>query len=400
MEKVKYLIIGNGIAGLAAAREIRKNDKLGSITMISSEEYLTYYRLRLTKSLSKDTNPEDLVINSQSWYEDRNIKVILSKIVERLDTRDNIIVLDDSSIIKYDKLLIATGAKPFIPPIHGKFKEGVFALRTLKDLNYIKKYLLNTERVLIIGGGLLGLEAAWSLKELGKKVSIVEFAPYLLPRQLDKELGEKLAEKLEAHGMRVYLPNTAEEIIGDTKATGIIVNNGEIIKSDAILISSGIRPNLDLVRDTDIIFDKGIKVDSHLQTNIENIYAAGDAVEVNNMVIGLWTTSNEQGRIAGSNMTGNNEKYIHPKLFSTLSIGDIEIFSVGNIQDYDHIYEHKDANKDNHHKLFVKDGKITGAILFGDISELNNLRNSVFSKMEIKDYLKTSKPFTKNLSLL
>lgn len=395
MDKTKYLIIGNGIAGLAAAREIRKNDKVGTITMVSSEEYLTYYRLKLTKSLSKDINPEELIINNQSWYDERDIKVILNKIVERIDTSNNIIVLDDSKKIKYEKLLIATGAKPFIPPIHGKFKEGVFALRTLKELKYIKRYLLDIDRVAIIGGGLLGLEAAWALKELGKQVSIVEFAPYLLPRQLDKELGDKLVKKLEDHGMRVYLPYAAEEIIGDSKATGIIVNNGEIIKSDAILVSSGIRPNLDLVRDTDILFDKGIKVNSNLKTNINNIYAAGDVVEFDNSVIGLWTTSNEQGKIAGANMTGVLDEYNHPKLFTTLSIGDIEVFSAGNIQDYEEVYEYIDLSKDIHHKLYTTDGKITGGILFGDIKELNNLRNAVFSKIELIEYLKTGILFSK-----
>lgn len=395
MDKVKYLIIGNGIAGLAAAREIRNLDKDGTITMVSNEEYLTYYRLKLTKNLSKDLEPEELLVNKQSWYDDRNIKVVLSKIVERIDTRDNIIVLDDGKLIKYEKLLLATGAKPFIPPISGKYKEGVFALRTIRDLNYIKSYLLGTERVLIIGGGLLGLEAAWSLKELGKKVSIVEFAPYLLPRQLDKELGEKLAKKLESYGMKIYLPNTAEEIIGDSKTTGIVVNNGEIIKSDAILISSGIRPNLDLIRETDISFDKGIKVNSHLRTNIDNIYAAGDVVEIHSMVIGLWTTSNEQGKIAGANMTGSNEEYVHPKLFSSLNIGDINIFSAGNIHEFDEVYEYVDSDNDIHHKLFVSHGKITGAILFGDTTDLNNLRNAIFSKMEVEEYLKTGILFVK-----
>ena len=395
MVETKYLIIGNGIAGLAAAKEIRKNDKSGTITMVSNEEYLPYYRLKLTKSLSKDINPEELIINNQSWYDEKNIKVILSKIVERIDTDDNIILLDDSKHIKYEKLLIATGAKPFIPPIHGKFKEGVFALRTLKDLGYIKEYLSDKDMVSIIGGGLLGLEAAWALKELGKQVNIIEFAPSLLPRQLDKELGDKLAGKLEEQGMRVYLPDIAKEITGETKAEGIIVNNGVIIKSDALLVSSGVRPNLDLVRDTDILFDKGIKVDSNLQTNIENVYAAGDVVEFDNMIIGLWTTSNEQGKIAGANMSGSIEVYNHPKLFTSLNIGDIEIFSAGNIQVFDEVYEYIDLANDIHHKLYTTDGKITGAILFGDLKELNSLRNAVFSKVEVAKYLKTGISFVK-----
>ena len=287
MDKTKYLIIGNGIAGLSATKEIKKNDPQGSITIVSNEEFLTYYRLKLTKSLSKNVDAKELIINDQLWYDENNINVILSKIVEKIDIENKLVVLDNSKEIHYENLLIATGARPFVPPIHGKFKEGVFALRTIKDLLYIKEYLKDKKRVTIIGGGLLGLEAAWALKELGMIVSIIEFAPYLLPRQLDKELGDKLMKKLEQMGMRVYLASTAEEILGESKATGILINSGEIVKSDAILVSSGIRPNLNLVSDTAIDFDKGIKVDSNLKTNIDNVYAAGDVVEYDNMVIGL-----------------------------------------------------------------------------------------------------------------
>lgn len=395
MDKIKYLIIGNGIAGLSAAKEIRKNDPQGSITMVSNEEFLTYYRLKLTKSISKNVEAKELIINDQLWYDENNINVILSKIVEKIDIENNLVVLDNSKEIHYENLLIATGARPFVPPIHGKFKEGVFALRTIKDLQYIKEFLKDKKRVTIIGGGLLGLEAAWALKELGMIVSIIEFAPYLLPRQLDKELGDKLMKKLEQMGMRVYLASTAEEILGESKATGILINSGEIVKSDAILVSSGIRPNLDLVRDTDIAFDKGIKVDSNLKTNIDNIYAAGDVVEYDNMVIGLWTTSNEQGKIAGKNMTGGHDEYNHPKLFTSLTMGDINIFSVGNILDYDEVYEYVEEGKDIHHKLYAKEGKVTGAILFGDIKQQNNLRNAVFSQINVEDYLQTGISFKK-----
>lgn len=395
MDKTKYLIIGNGIAGLSATKEIKKNDPQGSITMVSNEEFLTYYRLKLTKSLSKNVDAKELIINDQLWYDENNINVILSKIVEKIDIENKLVVLDNSKEIHYENLLIATGARPFVPPIHGKFKEGVFALRTIKDLLYIKEYLKDKKRVTIIGGGLLGLEAAWALKELGMIVSIIEFAPYLLPRQLDKELGDKLMKKLEQMGMRVYLASTAEEILGESKATGILINSGEIVKSDAILVSSGIRPNLNLVRDTAIDFDKGIKVDSNLKTNIDNVYAAGDVVEYDNMVIGLWTTSNEQGKIAGKNMTGGHDEYTHPKLFTSLTMGDINIFSVGNILDYDEVYEYIEEGKDIHHKLYTKEGKVTGAILFGDIKQQNNLRNAVFSQINVADYLENGISFKK-----
>lgn len=385
--ETKYLIIGNGIAGLSAAKEIRSNDPEGLITMISSEPYLTYYRIKLTEALATKIDEDSLLVNKESWYKDKKIVVLLSKIVEKIDVDNAFVVLDDSSKIKYEKLLIATGSRPYIPPINGKYKEGVFALRTLKDLKVVQNYLQDCGTVTVIGGGLLGLEAAWSLKLLDKKVNVIEYSPHLLNRQLDKELGDKLTEKLMSEGINIFLPRSSEEIVGEEKVTGIRSTGGDLINTDAILISSGVRPNLDLVWDTTILFDKGIKVDNHLKTNIENIFAAGDVVEFNDMVIGLWTTSNEQGKIAGGNMSGKELVYSQPNLFSTLKIGDIQVFSAGSIIDYDRVYEYKDDEKDIHHKLFAKNGKIIGVILYGDLTEVNSLRSAVIKHSDVEEYL-------------
>jgi nitrite reductase (NADH) large subunit len=393
MEKAKYLIIGNGIAGLAAAREIRSNSEEGTIIMVSNEPTLTYYRVKLTEYISKDFVDEDLLVSKENWYQDKNIKVMLRKFVEDIDVINNKVKLDDGQVIEYEKLLLATGSRPFIPPINGKYQEGVFALRTLKDLHYIKDYMKSCEDVSVIGGGLLGLEAAWSLKQLGKNVSIIEFAPYLLPRQLDKEIANKLEEKLSSIGFKVYLSSQAEEITGEGKAVGIKLNGERNIKADAILVSSGIRPNLDLVRDTTIEYDKGIKVDKHLKTNIDNVYAAGDVVEIEGMVLGLWTAGNEQGKVAGANMAGKELEYNQPKIFTTLKIGSIELFSAGIINDFDRVYEYKDEKGDIHHKIFTKDGKIAGVILFGDLKEVNALRNAVISNMDVNEYIEKDKRF-------
>lgn len=393
MKSVKYLIIGNGIAALAAAREIRKNDEEGSITMITNESSHTYYRVKLTEYLSKDFNDEELLVSKKEWYDDKNVEVNLSKIVENIDFENHKLRLDDSQEIEYEKLLIATGSRPFIPPINGKFKEGVFALRTLKDLHYIKDYLKNCNDVSLIGGGLLGLEAAWSLKQLGKTVSIIEFAPYLLPRQLDKEIADKLAKRLSKAGFEIFLDSQTEEILGEGKVTGVKLNGERNIKVDAVLVSSGIRPNLDLVRDTEIEHDKGIKVSNNMKTNINNVYAAGDVVEIDGMVLGLWTSGNEQGKVAGANMAGQMLEYNQPKLFAALQIGDIQLFSVGVINDFDRTYEAKDDEREVHHKIFAKEGKIVGAILFGDLKEMNNIKNAVISKVDVDEYIKEGSKF-------
>lgn len=381
----KYVIVGNGIAGLSAAKEIRNSDKESSITIISSEEYLTYYRVKLSHYISKIFDDNELLVNKESWYDENNIEVILNKIVEKIDLDNKQVKLDDGKVVDYDKLLLANGSRPFVPPIAGKFKEGVFALRTLKDLKYIKKYFSSCEDITVIGGGLLGLEAAWAIKELGKKVNVVEFFPYLLPRQLDKELADIVSQKLRDSGLNLYFDTAAEEILGEAKAEGLRFKDNSEMKTDAVLFSAGIRPNIDLVRETAIDFDKGVKVDSYLRTNMEGIYAAGDIAEVNGVVLGLWTAANEQGKIAGANMVGANREYKLPEPFTTLNIGDISLFSVGNIKDFSTVL--KFDEEDTHFRLFITGNKLTGGILLGDLSKMSSVRKAVTSNMDISEYL-------------
>ena len=393
MERTKYLIIGNGIAGLSAAKEIRNIDKEGSIIMVTREPYLTYYRIKLTEYIGKDFQDDDLLVNGEGWYKEKNIKVLLSKIVEDLDIDNDKIRLDDGMEIGYEKLLLATGSRPFIPPIAGKFKKGVLALRTLKDLRYIKDYFSECKNIAVVGGGLLALEAAWSLKTLGKKVTVVGRSSYLLKKQLDEEIGNKLGERLIEEGINICLSSTVDEILGETQVNGVRLDNGMEIEVDSVLFSTGIIPNLEIVRDTPIEFNRGIMVDNNLKTNIDNIYAAGDLIEVNGKAVGLWTSSNEQGKIAGSNMVGKPVEYTGLKPFTTLRLGDIKIFSVGDIEKFDKVYEYRDEDKSIHHKLFTNDGKITGGILFGDIRDMGKLRNAVTEKMSIDTYLEDNLPF-------
>ncbi|NLY67656.1 MAG: NAD(P)/FAD-dependent oxidoreductase [Tissierellia bacterium] len=393
MKKIKYLIIGNGIEGLSAAREVRNQDKEGTIMLISKEPYYTYYRPKLTEGIFKEFTINNLLVYDENWYKQKNIKTALRTVVKKLDIENNVVHLYDGKIITYEKLLIATGGRPFIPNIKSKNKEGVFALRTIQDLYEFKEFLKSCNTVSVIGGGLLGLEAAWSLKLLKKEVNVIEFAPYLLPKQLDMELANKLEERLNSLGLSIYTNSQVEEVLGDARTNGIKLNENRQIPTDAVLISSGIRPNLDLVKDTAIEYDKGIKVDSQMRTNIENVYAVGDVIEVDGMILGLWTAANEQGRVAGANMAGLEKEYKQPKVFTTLEIGDIKIFSAGNISNYDKIYEYKDPGKDIHHKLFTKDGTITGVILFGDIKDRNKFNTAVVSQLPVDEFLKDDDRF-------
>lgn len=386
MEKYKYLVIGNGIAGLTAVKEIRKNDKEGSIAIISKEPYYTYFRVKLTELLCKgDFCKEDILVNKESWYEDNKVKVYLNSVAKDLDTDKSLLVLGDGTEIEYEKLLISTGSKPFIPPMKGTEKDGFFALRSLRDLNYIRDYLKDCREVAVIGGGLLGLEAAWSLRELGKKVTVLQHSDYILGNQLDEELAKRLEGELEAEGITVLTCANVEEVLGDGRVEGLRFQDGRTIDIDSVLVSTGVQPNIDLVKDTKLATNRGILVNEKLETSIENIYAAGDVIELNGVTLGLWTAGLEQGRIVGSNMTGASKEYDVPKAFASLNIGSISLFSAGKISDVDRVYEHKDG--DNHSKIFVKDGVLVGSILYGDTKAMGKFRKAVFANKKIEEFL-------------
>jgi len=383
---MNYVIVGNGIAGLSAAEEIRKNDTDGRIIIIGGEEYLTYNRVKLSHFISKeDYTIMDLLIHDENWYKERNIEVLLNTKVISINTKAKEVITDNENKIKYDRLLISNGSRPFTPPIAGVEKEGVFTLRTINDLKKIQKYLKKCDSVSVIGGGLLGLEAAWALKESGKKVNIIEFYSYLLPRQLDKELGEYIQGELEKEGLNFYLDAAAEEIQGDKEVAGIKLKDGRIIKSDAVLISTGIKSNIQIAEGTELTTERGIIVDKYMKTSVRDVYAAGDIAQFNGLVLGLWSAAVDQGKIAGLNMTGSEKEYSMPKLATTLLIGNTKMFSVGDVSKGEK--DIKIRGEGYFHKLFIDGGKLVGGVLTGDIKKMLALKKAVNENRDINDIL-------------
>ena len=380
-----YLMIGNGIAGLSATEEIRKKDSDASILIVSAEKPSTYWRTRLSDLISKEFNEDDIYVKKQPWYSERHIEEKLETAVEKLDLDNNIAHLSTGEEIEYGKVLLATGARPFIPPIKNVESEGVFAIRTIDDLMNFKAYVEGKEEVLVIGGGILGLEAAYSALLLGKEVTVIESFDYLLSRQLDKELSEKLEKDLNEMGIKTYTGKFTEEIlVEDGKVKGIKLSDGEEIPADAIMIQAGVRSNIDLAKSSALEVDRGIVVDDNLQSKKENVFAAGDCAQIGDFTIGLWTSSQEMGRIAGHNMTGSDEHYQKPKPFSTLMIGDTKIFSAG-MSSGEGIEEIKAEKGGNIYKLFKKENQYVGGILWGDIKYQNDVKDVVFFGKELEE---------------
>lgn len=380
-----YLIIGNGIAGLAAAEEIRKNDENGKILIVSKEEIPTYWRTRLSALISKDFDKDDIYVKKEDWYQEKNIEEKLDTEVEKLDLENNKAIMADGEEIEYAKVLLATGARAFVPPIKNVESKGVFAIRSLDDLISFKEYAADKKEVVIIGGGILGLEAAFSVKELGKEVSVIEAADYILNRQLDHELSKKLEKSLNDMGIKTFTGKATEEIlVNDGKVSGIKLSNGEEIKADVIMVQAGVRSIIDLAKNSNLEVDRGIIVNDNLQSRKENVYAAGDCAQIGNFTIGLWTASQEMGKIVGRNMTGAKETYEKPKPFSTLMIGNIKVFSAG-MTSGEGIEEMKTEKDGNIYKLFKKDGKFVGGILWNDIKMQNDVKDLVFNGKNLED---------------
>ena len=381
----RYVIIGNGVAGATACENIRKNDPDGSITMITEEDIPFYYRVRLPEFISGDITEQELIAKKEEWYRKNNIDLILNQRVVKGDKSERIIETDKGKRLEYDFLLIATGSRAFIPPIKGVNKAGVFTLRNIRDARDIVNYADSVESVVLIGGGLLGLETGNALRKLGKDLMVVEFFPRLLPRQLDSLGAKKLQEIMEGMGFSFRLGARTQEIKGEEKVEGVILEGGEVLDADMVIISAGVRPDIELAKTMGLRIDKGIVVDDHLRTDVDTVYAAGDVAEFNGMLYGIWPAAMEQGKIAGVNMAGGDMKYTGTPMANTLKVLGVNLASAGDI-DPDGLLESRTIEKqDVYKKIVIKDNKIVGCIMLGDTEGFNRIKKAMADKRDISD---------------
>ena len=378
-----YLIVGNGVAGTTAAENIRKQDKEGKITIVTDEEFPFYWRLRLNEYLAGDLAEEALAAKKAQWYGDQSIDLKLRTLIAGADPNEKVVFTEDKQRLSYDSLLIATGSHSFIPPIKGSEKEGVFALRNIQDARGISVWAKDIEDVVLIGGGLLGLEAGNALLKLGKKVTVVEFFPRLLPRQLDVDGAQRLQKVMEKMGFSFRLGARTQEISGNDQVTGVLLEGGESIPSKMVIISAGVRPNLELAEPLGLENDKGIKVDEYLRTNQADIYAAGDVAEFRGMPYGIWPAAMEQGQIAGTNMAGGNLVYKGTTMANSLKVAGVDLASAGNI-DAENEKESRVVTDDKvYKKIVMENNQIVGCIMLGDTKDFNKITKAMSEKKDI-----------------
>ena len=361
-----FLIIGNGVAGTTAAEHIRKQDKDGSLTILSEEDLPFYYRVRLNEVISGKLSEQEIVAKPERWYREQEIDLKLNTRVVDADSSRKVVSVANNHEYPYDRLLIATGSQSFIPPIKGAETRGVFALRSIQDARDILSYAGDVKEVVIIGGGLLGLETGNALRDRDRKVMVVEFFPRLLPRQLDPAGAGMLEIIMAEMGLSFRLGAKTQEITGKGRVEGVLLEGGEELRAEMVVISAGVRPNVELAQCLNLDTDKGIKVDNRLRTSQADVYAAGDVAEFQGVPYGIWTASLDQGKVAGINLAGGEATYNGSTMANTLKVAGVDLASAGDI-DADNKMKSKVVSREGvYRKVVIAENRIKGCIMLGD----------------------------------
>ncbi|MBU2539265.1 MAG: FAD-dependent oxidoreductase [Proteobacteria bacterium] len=384
MKTKTYLIVGNGVAGTTAAEAIRLQDPKGNITILSEEDISFYYRIRLNEFIAGDITENKLIAKKKNWYEEQRIDLRLNTRIAKLDGVARQLTTADGEQLPFDRLLLATGSHSFLPPIEGITQQGVFSLRHIKDARAIQAQAGKSEGVILIGGGLLGLEAGNALRKLGKKITVVEFLPRLLPRQLDNKGAKRLQKLMEKMGFSFHLAAITKTITGSNgQADGIVLEGGDTLKGQMIIVSAGVRPNLDLPKIGGLACDRGVKVNDRLETSANDIYAAGDVAEHQGVVSGIWPAAMQQGKVAGTNMAGGEAAYHGTTMSNILKVAGIDVAAAGNIDAEGRHESQVVSSGTTYKKLVIENNRIIGCVMVGDTKNFNTITRYITEQRDI-----------------
>ncbi|WP_078409968.1 nitrite reductase large subunit NirB [Priestia abyssalis] len=394
MEKKKLVLVGNGMAGVRAIEEVLNVSKEKfEITIFGSEPHPNYNRILLSKVLQGDTKVIDITLNDWDWYKENNIQLYTGETVIKIDSEKKVVITDSGRTEPYDELILATGSLPFILPIPGADKKGVTAFRDIKDTDEMLAASKRYKKAAVIGGGLLGLEAARGLLNLGMDVSVIHLAPYLMERQLDPTAGKLLQTELEKQGMKFLLEKQTQEIFGDDRVEGLRFNDGTELEADLVVMAVGIKPNIGLAKESGLSVNRGIIVNDYLQTDVPHIYAVGECAEHNGIAYGLVAPLYEQGKVLAKAICGVETKPYQGSVLSTqLKVSGVEVFSAGDFTEGDDkkaikVFDEQDGI---YKKVVLRGNQIVGAVLFGDSSDGNRLFSMIQKQADIAETAKVS----------
>ncbi|MBV2185364.1 MAG: nitrite reductase large subunit NirB [Rhizobium sp.] len=369
----KLVIIGNGMApGRMLEHLFEQAPDRYQVTIFNAEPRVNYDRIMLSPVLSGEKTYEQIVIHGDGWYIDHGIMLYKGHRIVAIDREKKTVTSDQAVTESYDKLVIATGSVPFIIPVPGKDLPGVISYRDLDDVQAMLLAAQSREKAVVIGGGLLGLEAAAGLAERGMNVTVLHVMPTLMERQLDPAAGNLLQKAVEERGIKVICKANTRAIIGDGKVEGVELDDGRIIPATLVVMAVGIRPNVGLAREAGLAVNRGIVVDAGMQTSDGDILALGECAEVDGMVYGLVAPLYEMARIAASHLAGDRSPaFVHSDTPTKLKVTGIDLYSLGDFADGGDREEIvlRDATAGVYKRLVIKDNRIIGTVLYGETAD-------------------------------
>lgn len=385
---MRVLIIGNGVAGTMAAKALRELDSQIEIDILAAEKYPYYPRPNLIEFLAGLRPLEKIFAFPQEWSKRQQIGIYLATLVRRLDPEKKVVELANGKKEKFDSLLLSIGASASLPPIKGVDLKGVFTLRTIDDALQILERLATRNKVVVVGGGLLGLETARGLKQRGAEVTVVEFFDRLLPRQLDAVGAKVLERQIEALGIHVLTNKATEEIVGPDEVRGVRLKSGETLEAGLVIIAAGVKPNISLAAEAGIKVNKGVVVDDYLRTSQAGVYAAGDVVEHRGRLYGIIPAAFDQARAAAYNILGQPKLYEGTVPANSLKVMGISLTSAGLIQGEGEGFEEirwVDEARGIYKKIVLQKGKLVGAIWMGTKKGTNEIVRAVSSGINVEE---------------
>jgi nitrite reductase (NADH) large subunit len=389
--KKRLVVVGNGMAGARLVEDVLALDpERFEVVMFGDEPYGNYNRILLSNVLNGTQDPKEIFLNPLAWYEQNNVTLHAGRRVTAID-RLNQVVYADGVAEPYDALVLATGSKPFVPPVPGTTLRGVFVFRTLDDCRNIADYAKGCKRAVVIGGGLLGLEAAKGLMTHNlEEVTVVEVGPWLMGVQLDEAGGKVLQQTIERLGITVRVKTSTAEILGHTSVQAVRYADGTEQPADIVVISAGIRPNVDLAKESGLACERAVVVDDQLRTSDPNVYGVGECVQHRGMVYGLVAPLWEQTKVLAAVLTDTDPEraYTGSKIATKLKVMGVELASMGRIadlKDTDEVVQFSEPARQVYWKAIVRDGKLSAACLLGDLGPADNLMELFKADVSVPD---------------
>ena len=373
-EKMKLVLVGNGLAGMRCLEDLldMAPDRY-EITVIGEEPWGNYNRIMLSPVLSGDKTIEDIMLHSHAWYSEKGIQLIADDPAIKIDRPRKQVHTQKGMVVNYDRLILATGSKPFIPPIAGTDLKGVMSFRDIYDVNQMLEYSKNKKNAVVIGGGLLGLEAAYGLKRRGMNVTVLHLMDRIMDRQLDSRASHMLRHSIEEKGIKIITEANTEALLGvDGHVNQIRLKDGTLLDADLVVFAVGIRPNISLAQSTGLRTQRGVMVNDTMQTYDPSIYAVGECIEHRSQTFGLVEPLWGQAFICASHLAEHGSlTFKAPTVPTQLKVSGVDVFSAGNFEpseDFEDIILN-DEKRQIYKRIIIQHDKVIGAVLFGDTED-------------------------------